>query len=563
MKKQDILAQCIDEILSGRRTMRQCLLRYPWLGEELQPLLKIATSIRSEKATASQEFRERARRKLLEAMEPSPTRAGRPAISDWLKPAFLLAKPRFSVAVAIFASIVVIGGGGTVYASQGSLPDDMLYPLKTGVEGLQLALAQGHEARAWLHLKLAERRADEVVTQSNLGRTLSTSALGAIASQIDSAVGQIGMTNGEDTRQLLSRLSASAVSQEVKLSQITSANSDDGLKMAIDVTRRAGLVARVAYSNPSFLKDSPSVLKDELETSYFKLEGVLMNAEGDNWNIGGLSLRNINSSLQVAPRVGDNLMIEGIVWGNRVYLSKVRVEHDADTTGQVKVNGIFGGTSSDGTTWYVGGVPVTSPDVTPPPRGRDLQLEGAIQNGSLVVSQSQSEDDGRREVRIPGTVDRVNSDDKAIIVDIAGAKVKVNVGEASVKGQDGKALALSELSKGDDVSIRDVKIKDGKLHAGAVYTENEPKQSKKDKSHQEEDGKGAASQSPNDKPDEGKKTGSAEKKKDDGDDGNEKSPSGESKNSSESKKDSKSSSGERDRDEDRDEHKRKSGDKDD
>ena len=47
MRKEDILAGCIDEILAGMATVEDCLARHPRVGGELRPLLRIAASIKS------------------------------------------------------------------------------------------------------------------------------------------------------------------------------------------------------------------------------------------------------------------------------------------------------------------------------------------------------------------------------------------------------------------------------------------------------------------------------------------------------------------------------------
>ena len=88
MKKEDIIANCIDEIQAGKVTLEDCLARYPSLSDELRPLLKIAMGIQPEAATPSPEFKQRARIRLLQAMQAPAADRGRAGLDifGWLKP---------------------------------------------------------------------------------------------------------------------------------------------------------------------------------------------------------------------------------------------------------------------------------------------------------------------------------------------------------------------------------------------------------------------------------------------------------------------------------------------
>jgi hypothetical protein len=67
--------------------------------------------------------------------------------------------------------IAVIIGGSAVYASEGSLPGDLLYPIKTKVvEPIEIALAPTSEAKAEIETKFAERRLMEAETLDQVGK---------------------------------------------------------------------------------------------------------------------------------------------------------------------------------------------------------------------------------------------------------------------------------------------------------------------------------------------------------------------------------------------------------
>lgn len=432
MKKEDILANCIDEILSGKSTLEDCLARYPELGDELRPLLSIAASIPPEKITPVPEFKQRARKRLLDIMQPPATgfEPGRTGMFGWLKPLVPAMRSSLALIVAIVMLTLLAAGATTAYASQGSLPDDALYPVKTGVENLQLALTLSPEARAALHLKLAQRRIDEVIAQSILGRKISTSALEAVAVQIDAAIAEIESMLPEDIKTYLSRLAESTINQQVTLSQVLEAAPEaaqPAVKQALDATRRGSLIAKVAYGNPAFLGSSPSVLDEGLEAAFFKLEGPLLSVEGGTWNIGGLLIQNVNSS-QETLLIGSRVEIEGLVRGGQVFVSDIEFEEETDD--RVRIKGIFGGTSPDGTIWYVSGIPIGQlQNVAPPPRGSELELEGVIQNGVFTITRMESDEDENGKVKIEGVLVQVDHGQKIIVIEVAGALVTVNISE--------------------------------------------------------------------------------------------------------------------------------------
>lgn len=57
---------------------------------------------------------------------------------------------------------LLFGGAGTAYASQDSLPNDTLYPVKLWTEDLRLQLASSSETEMNLLLEYAQRRVDEI-----------------------------------------------------------------------------------------------------------------------------------------------------------------------------------------------------------------------------------------------------------------------------------------------------------------------------------------------------------------------------------------------------------------
>lgn len=214
MKKEDILANCIDEILAGKCTLEDCLAKYPHLSDELRPLLNIAASIQPETVTPSSEFMQRARNRLLEVMQPSPVEAERRGVDifGWLKPVALAKR----TVVAIVISALLVAGGATAYAAQGSLPDGALYPVKITTEKARLAFTPSDVGKAELHIAFAERRVQEMAEMGRRGKAEELTGLTeALAYHLEEAgsLTEAVAAEGIDIQALRVRLEQSATQQ--------------------------------------------------------------------------------------------------------------------------------------------------------------------------------------------------------------------------------------------------------------------------------------------------------------------------------------------------------------
>lgn len=193
----DILNECTEGLLRGE-SVEQCLQRYPEQAPELEPLLRVAAAAGKAFSAVEPrpEFKARARHEVQSRLRTMPSRAaaGRPSPVRWL--------PRWAVAVACVALVLVFAGGGTVAASSGSLPGDTLYPVKTATEQVQMNLTFSKTAKARLQARFAERRAGEMARLAEKGRTAQ---LGAVAArfeahlaEIEHLAAQISATDPED-----------------------------------------------------------------------------------------------------------------------------------------------------------------------------------------------------------------------------------------------------------------------------------------------------------------------------------------------------------------------------
>jgi len=159
---ENILDECLETLLTGGGTMEECLRRYPEYAADLEPLLLTALGVnRAVDVKPSPEFKTRARYQLQLKMAEAaaPRRA-----SFWsLQPKWALA----TMAVLL----VFLMGGGTVLAADGSMPGNVLYPVKIAAENVSLLLTGDEYKKAELYSTLAERRVDEMVWVVENGKT--------------------------------------------------------------------------------------------------------------------------------------------------------------------------------------------------------------------------------------------------------------------------------------------------------------------------------------------------------------------------------------------------------
>lgn len=162
---EEILIQCIDDVKAGRASLQDCLDRYPDVRHELEPLLRVALSIKEPADICpSDAFKIRARVNLMEHIHASQAgkRAVRSPSQTGVRHGWYTGWAR---AVAIVVAVILIisaAGTGTAYASQSSLPGDTLYSVKLGTEQLQRIITFDDAAEVELELKFVSTRLDEL-----------------------------------------------------------------------------------------------------------------------------------------------------------------------------------------------------------------------------------------------------------------------------------------------------------------------------------------------------------------------------------------------------------------
>jgi len=150
----------LERLLVKGESLEQCLERYPGQAAELKPLLETALAAREASAIQPRpDFRARARYQFRSALKE--TAAGKSRSSwGWF--------PRWATVVAIVL-VLVLAGGGTVFAADSSMPDSSLYSVKLATEQVRLTLTPSQMGKARLCAELADRRVTEIAYMANKG----------------------------------------------------------------------------------------------------------------------------------------------------------------------------------------------------------------------------------------------------------------------------------------------------------------------------------------------------------------------------------------------------------
>ncbi len=90
-------------------------------------------------------------------------------------------------ALLILTTLLGGAGAGTVFAAQSSMPDDLLYPIKTWSENARLELATSPEKDIDLLLEFADRRVDEMLALENEGSDIPDPLLTQLQTHLELA----------------------------------------------------------------------------------------------------------------------------------------------------------------------------------------------------------------------------------------------------------------------------------------------------------------------------------------------------------------------------------------
>lgn len=174
---EQVLDQCLQQMVSSRSSVEDCLRQYPEQAAELKPLLQAAARLeRGRGLGATPAFKGRARAQLMAHARSHP----RQHLRTMLPRAW-----RTMATIAVL--VVVLMLTGTAFA-QAALPGEPLYSWKLTSEQAWRAVAPD---RIGVDLSLADRRAGEVTAVSKEGgqRDQAIADYHEALSRLDSEVG--------------------------------------------------------------------------------------------------------------------------------------------------------------------------------------------------------------------------------------------------------------------------------------------------------------------------------------------------------------------------------------
>ncbi|MEW6567364.1 MAG: DUF5666 domain-containing protein [Chloroflexota bacterium] len=350
----DALQASLTALESGAE-VEACLAKYPDLAPQLRPLLEAALEARhlgSAAVPAEAVLRTQqailAHGRMLRQCRPPVRKAG--------------LQPRLAYALLALAASLILSGGWLASASAAALPGDWLYPVKRAAEDLRIRLAVSVEARQRLEADYSERRASEVLTLLQLGRTANVSFEGVLTEQvsdlwtvagtlvrIDSATrlaGEMlpGMTvevHGQTQPQrfvlanevLLLEYDWTGIVEDLQSTTWRvgglrlgvdrgtriegEAEVGDLVRVRVRIGSDGNLQARAIYlvSTPiaPTSTPAPSPPTPEPEQERMEFRGVVTSIAGMVWTVSGQAfLTGLETRFEDNPRVGDTVEVEAV-----------------------------------------------------------------------------------------------------------------------------------------------------------------------------------------------------------------------------------------------------------
>lgn len=185
---EDVLAECLEAVTAGQRTIDECLTLYPHWSDRLRPLLQLGSRLEVASSTEpSPVFRQAARERFLAAARsrasaPSQPQGWLPAArAHWQRvwrPVPAVGARRAAAVLTAALVIAFLGFSSFVIASAGdSVPGDWRYPVKRLTERTRLTFTFGEDARRAYRISLAEERLQEVQKLASSEHSIEESVL--------------------------------------------------------------------------------------------------------------------------------------------------------------------------------------------------------------------------------------------------------------------------------------------------------------------------------------------------------------------------------------------------
>jgi hypothetical protein len=162
-KQEEEISWLFEAIAQGDLSVEECLARFPEHRAEITEIFGLAGKLeRVSLPEPDPRFRSAARARILSAMHAQKPVTLQDRLAHFWQGAqfFLTKRPALALAL-ILALLFSLTGTGTVFASQGAAPGDLLYPVKLQVEDLRL-MAASEAGDEVLYRQFAQERVEEV-----------------------------------------------------------------------------------------------------------------------------------------------------------------------------------------------------------------------------------------------------------------------------------------------------------------------------------------------------------------------------------------------------------------
>jgi len=282
---EDILIQCIEEVKSGKTSLADCLNRYPDMRRELEPLLRIALSIKEPPdIRPSDSFKIRARVNLMEHIHAGRVVKKTSKSVSWVAIRRAWYAGWLKTVTIVIAAILAISalGTGTAYASQGSIPGDTLYAVKLGTEQVQRVLTTDNVEEVYLELEFAGTRLEEMESVALRRPGEITVAVTGYEQNLNMAIARAEeMKNGGVPTSILETL-ASAISSHLFILDELEDSVPEAVKDSISNAREIAIYEHMKVLRIMAEKDSLGAAKINMEAMQARINRAKTESEKDN-----------------------------------------------------------------------------------------------------------------------------------------------------------------------------------------------------------------------------------------------------------------------------------------
>lgn len=186
-----VVDHCIDEMRKGK-SVAEIIANHPQYAKQLWPLLKLvgemeALPLPSPSPNAIAATLINVGQEMARSEAPRKSRSAPKNILNKISLENIFRRPvltwAFSGALAL---VVVLFGAATI--SAGSLPGNLLYPVKLATEKVKFLLTFNSEKKAELRLTFSDKRLEEMIKTFQRSNTLDTTVLAAMLDEVKLAL---------------------------------------------------------------------------------------------------------------------------------------------------------------------------------------------------------------------------------------------------------------------------------------------------------------------------------------------------------------------------------------